>query len=184
MNACGSVSRKHVRGYPELVPDLFVSVPAAPYETGSLQPDPGVQSDDDLFHMLQLTQSIHPVARHQACQVQYPFQNFVVTCLPCYHVLMIASFKDGATEDLFNGVNSKRARKACPRSLWVVVSRKLDQLDSVLFLDELKVPPGNRLEALRGNRRGQYSIRINAQYRICFAWSGTGPRDVEVTDYH
>ena len=97
---------------------------------------------------------------------------------------MIESFRDGATEDLFNGVNSKRARKACPRSLWVVVSRKLDQLDSVLLLDELKVPPGNRLELLRGSRRGQYSIRINEQYRICFAWGETGPRDVEVTDYH
>lgn len=97
---------------------------------------------------------------------------------------MIVSFRDGATEDLFNGVNSKRARKACPRSLWVVASRKLDQLDSVLLLDELSVPPGNHLEALRGKRRGQYSIRINEQYRICFAWGETGPRDVEVTDYH
>ncbi len=97
---------------------------------------------------------------------------------------MIASFKDGATEDLFNGVNSKNARKACPRSLWAVLSRKLDQLDSVQTLDELKIPPGNHLEMLRGNRRGQYSIRINDQYRICFVWSKNGPGDVEVTDYH
>jgi proteic killer suppression protein len=97
---------------------------------------------------------------------------------------MVASFKDGATEDLFNGVNSKRARKACPRSLWTVASRKLDQLDSVQSLDELKVPPGNHLEPLRGDRRGQYSIRINEQYRICFAWGEHGPQDVEVTDYH
>ena len=97
---------------------------------------------------------------------------------------MIASFKDGATEDLFNGVNSKLARKACPRSLWVVVSRKLDQLDSVQTLEELKVPPGNRLETLRGNRRGQYSIRINDQYRICFLWEEQRPAEVEVTDYH
>ena len=97
---------------------------------------------------------------------------------------MIASFKDGATEDLFNGVNSKRARNACPRSLWKVVIRKLDQLDSIQILDELKVPPGNHLERLRGNRRGQYSIRINEQYRICFSWGEVGPEDVEVTDYH
>jgi len=97
---------------------------------------------------------------------------------------MIASFKDGATEDLFNGVNSKRARKFCPRSLWLMASRKLDLLDSVHSLDELKVPPGNHLESLRGNRRGQYSIRINEQYRICFAWGENGPGDVEVTDYH
>ena len=97
---------------------------------------------------------------------------------------MIASFKDGATEDLFNGVNSKRARKTCPRSIWQVASRKLDLLDSAKSLDELKVPPGNHLESLRGNRRGQYSIRINEQYRICFAWGKNGPEDVEVTDYH
>ena len=97
---------------------------------------------------------------------------------------MIVSFRDDATEDLFNGVNSKRARNACPRSLWKVALRKLDQLDSVQSLDELKVPPGNHLEALRGNRRGQYSIRINEQYRICFSWGETGPKDVEVTDYH
>jgi len=97
---------------------------------------------------------------------------------------MIVSFKDGAAEDLFNGVNSKRARKACPRTLWRLVSRKLDQLDSVQSLEELKVPPGNHLEALLGKRRGQYSIRINEQYRICFAWAENGPEDIEVTDYH
>jgi proteic killer suppression protein len=99
-------------------------------------------------------------------------------------VYMIASFKDGATEDLFNEINSKSARKACPRSLWKVASRKLDQLDSVQSLDELKVLPGNHLEPLRGNRRDQHSIRINEQYRICFIWSEVGPKDVEVTDYH
>jgi proteic killer suppression protein len=98
--------------------------------------------------------------------------------------VMISSFKDGATEDLYNGINSKRARKACPRSLWKVLSRKLDQLDSVKFLEELKVPPGNHLELLSGNRKGQYSIRINEQYRICFIWGKAGPGDVEVTDYH
>ena len=104
--------------------------------------------------------------------------------MPYYHVLVIASFKDSATEDLLNGVNSKRARKTCPRSIWLVASRKLDLLDSVKSLDELKVPPENQLEALRGNRRGQYSIRINEQSRICFAWGKNGPEDVEVTDYH
>ena len=62
--------------------------------------------------------------------------------------------------------------------------RKLDQLDSVLLLDELRVPPGNRLEALSGNRQGQYSIRIDDQYRICFRWTETGPTDVDITDYH
>lgn len=97
---------------------------------------------------------------------------------------MIESFHDRATEDIFNGVNSKHARKSCPRGLWGIVSRKLDQLDSVQSLEELKVPPGNRLEALAGDRKGQYSIRINEQYRICFAWGEHGPRNVEIADYH
>jgi len=97
---------------------------------------------------------------------------------------MITSFKDKATEDVFNGVSSKEARKSCPRTLWKVAARKLDQLDSVTTLDELRVPPGNRLEALSRNRKGQHSIRINDQYRICFIWSDAGPAQVEITDYH
>jgi proteic killer suppression protein len=97
---------------------------------------------------------------------------------------MIESFGDRATEDIFNGVNSKNARKSCPPKLWPIATRKLDQLDSVQSLDELKVPPGNRLEALIGDRKGQYSIRINEQYRICFFWCESGPGRVEITDYH
>jgi proteic killer suppression protein len=97
---------------------------------------------------------------------------------------MIESFRDRSSEDIFNGVNSKGARKSCPEKLWKIVTRKLDQLDSVQSLEELKVPPGNRLEALAGNRKGQYSIRINEQYRICFVWGESGPSEVEVTDYH
>lgn len=97
---------------------------------------------------------------------------------------MIESFHDQSTEDIFNGVNSRVARKTCPQKLWPIAMRKLDQLDSVQSLEELKVPPGNRLEALSGDRKGQYSIRINEQYRICFCWGETGPSRVEVTDYH
>jgi len=97
---------------------------------------------------------------------------------------MIVSFRDQASEDIFNGFNSKVARKSCPRTLWRVAARKLDQLDSVLLLEELKIPPGNRLENLSGDRKGEYSIRINEQYRICFMWRETGPYDVEITDYH
>ena len=81
---------------------------------------------------------------------------------------MIESFKDQASEDIFNGINSKAARKSCPQTLWQVAARKLDQLDSVQSLEELKVPPGNRLESLSGDRVSEYSIRINEQYRICF----------------
>lgn len=97
---------------------------------------------------------------------------------------MIQSFKNSATEDIFNGDNTKSARKLCPRSLWNVATRKLDQLDSVERLDDLRIPPGNRLEALRANRVGQYSIRINKQYRICFRWTEIGPSEVEIVDYH
>ena len=71
-----------------------------------------------------------------------------------------------------------------PRELWRTASRKLDQLDSAMSLVDLRVPPGNRLEALRGDRRGEYSIRINDQYRVCFRWTERGPADVQVTDYH
>ncbi len=97
---------------------------------------------------------------------------------------MIVSFKDKATEDIFNGISSRVARKSCPQAIWRVAAQKLDQLDSVESLDELKVPPSNRLEPLSGNRKGQYSIRINNQYRICFKWGKFGPNEVEITDYH
>jgi proteic killer suppression protein len=97
---------------------------------------------------------------------------------------MIVSFRNSATEDIFDGKASKSARKLLPPNLWRVCSKKLDQLDSVAVLDELRVPPGNRLELLSGNRKGQYSIRINEQYRICFSWTDSGPNLVEITDYH
>ena len=97
---------------------------------------------------------------------------------------MIESFKGKATEDVFNGRASRIARKVCPQVIWRVAARKLDQLDSVISLDELKIPPGNRLESLFGDRKGQYSIRINEQFRICFIWGKSGPIDVEITDYH
>jgi len=97
---------------------------------------------------------------------------------------MIQSFKDAATEDVFNGKNTKEARKAFPVALWKAGIRKLDQLDSVTALQELAIPPGNQLEPLKGNRRGQHSIRINEQYRICFTWTSLGPDEVEIVDYH
>jgi toxin HigB-1 len=97
---------------------------------------------------------------------------------------MIQSFKNVATEDIFNGKTTKVALKICPKNIWNIVIRKLDQLDSVISIKDLRIPPGNRLESLSGNRKGQYSIRINDQYRICFKWSEKGPMDVEITDYH
>ena len=97
---------------------------------------------------------------------------------------MIVGFGNKGTQDIFNGQSTKAAKKACPKSLWHVARRKLDQLDSVTRLHELRIPPGNRLEALSGNRKGQYSIRINVQYRTCFAWTDAGPANVEIVDYH
>ena len=89
-----------------------------------------------------------------------------------------------ATEDIFNGISSKKSRKVCPDSILRIAVRKLDQLDSVISIDELNVPPGNRLESLSGNRKEEFSIRINNQFRICFKWCESGPFDVEITDYH
>ena len=97
---------------------------------------------------------------------------------------MIQSFKNAGTEDIFNGRRTQAARRTCPQSLWKIATRKLDQLDSVIALHELQIPPGNRLEALKGDRQGQYSVRINDQYRICFRWTDTGPAEVEIVDYH
>ncbi|MBK9214971.1 MAG: type II toxin-antitoxin system RelE/ParE family toxin [Chloracidobacterium sp.] len=97
---------------------------------------------------------------------------------------MIRSFADRATEDIFDGRNSAEARRALPRDLWKLAGRKLDQINVAVALDDLKVPPGNRLEALRGDRRGQYSIRINDQYRICFQWDEGEAIAVEIADYH
>jgi len=97
---------------------------------------------------------------------------------------VIRTFKDRGTEDIFNGQNTKEARRRCPRALWAVAARKLDQLDSVLELDELRIPPGNRLEHLSGDRTGQVSIRINEQYRVCFEWTDSGPDKIEIVDYH
>ena len=84
---------------------------------------------------------------------------------------MIQSFKHEAAEAVFNGKSTKAARKICPERLWKIAARKLEQLDSAAVLEDLRVPPGNRLEMLAGDRQGQYSIRINDQYRICFRWT-------------
>ena len=97
---------------------------------------------------------------------------------------MIRTFKHPGVEDIFNGINSPTARRICPQNLWKIAVRRLDLLDSVSALQELRIPPGNRLEALGGDRKGQYSIRINNQYRICFFWTEQGPDQVEIVDYH
>ena len=92
---------------------------------------------------------------------------------------MIQSFHCKDTSALFEG---KRPRSF--RAFAVVAERKLAQLDAAQTLDFLRAPPGNRLEALRGDRAGQHSIRINDQWRVCFVWADSGPFDVEIVDYH
>jgi proteic killer suppression protein len=97
---------------------------------------------------------------------------------------MIRSFKNKGAEDVFKGSNSRDARNSCPRDLWKVAVRKLDMLDAAGTLNDLRVPPGNRLETLSGDREGHYAIRINDQFRICFVWRDGQPDDVEIVDYH
>jgi toxin HigB-1 len=94
------------------------------------------------------------------------------------------TFADRGTEDLYNGITSNAARKVVPASLRQRALDKLTLLASAAALVDLRIPPGNRLEALRGDRAGQHSIRINEKYRICFRWTDGGPADVEVVDYH
>jgi len=97
---------------------------------------------------------------------------------------VIKAFHDKGTEDVFDRKNSKEARSVCPENIRSVARRKLDQLNAVISLNSLRIPPGNRLEAQKGSRAGQHSIRINDQFRICFIWSDDGPDRVEITDYH
>lgn len=97
---------------------------------------------------------------------------------------MIRSFHDRGTEDIFNRRPTKAARRTCPEQAWRIAQRKLDQLNAAVSLASLRIPPGNRLEALREERSGQHSIRINDQYRICFIWTEQGPERVEIADYH
>jgi toxin HigB-1 len=97
---------------------------------------------------------------------------------------VVLSFRDAGTEDIFNCVDSNRARKVCPTLLWKVARRKLEWLDSAALLQDLRIPPSNQLEALHRDRIGQHSIRINDQYRVCFVWTTAGPDQVEIVDYH
>lgn len=93
---------------------------------------------------------------------------------------MIQGFSDADTDVLFSGGPCPARRKP----FMAIALRKLDMLDAAVKLADLRSPPGNRLEALKGDRRGQHSIRINRQWRICFHWTPNGPEDVEIVDYH
>jgi len=93
---------------------------------------------------------------------------------------MIQSFSDKETAAVFAGYVVRQL----PQTMQQVARRKLKQLDAARLLDELKIPPGNRLETLKGNRKGQWSIRINDQWRICFVWNNGDAEDVQIVDYH
>jgi proteic killer suppression protein len=92
---------------------------------------------------------------------------------------MIQSFRDGGTRRFYDG---QRVRQF--DGIKKAAVRKLDMLNAAVNLNDLRSPPGNRLEALAGDRVGQHSIRINDQYRVCFEWTDQGPANVEITDYH
>lgn len=85
---------------------------------------------------------------------------------------------------MFHGRNSKAARSTCPREIWSIARRKLDYLKEAETLADLRVPPGNKLQRLAGDRDGEHSVRINDQYRICFVWTQRGPARVVIDDYH
>ncbi len=93
--------------------------------------------------------------------------------------LMIQSFRCDDTQALFTTGTCRRFM-----AITMVATRKLQQLDAAATLDFLRSPPGNRLEALKGGRKGQYSIRLNDQWRVCFVWTAAGPEQVEIVDYH
>ena len=97
---------------------------------------------------------------------------------------MIKSFRDRGTEDVFNNRPSRAARRACPEQIWRIARRKLEQIDSVEDVRLLAIPPANRLEALKGDRKGFHSIRVNEQYRVVFRWTAAGAEEVEIVDYH
>jgi proteic killer suppression protein len=97
---------------------------------------------------------------------------------------MILDFADEATEDIFHGRRTKAARRCLPIELWATAQRKLDRLNRAREPRDLTDPPGNRLEALKGNFAGFFSIRINDQYRIVFRFEHSDAREVQIVDYH
>lgn len=97
---------------------------------------------------------------------------------------MIRSFENRGTEDVFNGRDTKGARRICPVVLWPRARRRLSQLEYAASLDDLALPSSNRLHSLKGDRKGQHSISINTVYRVGFRWTPAGPEQVEILDYH
>ena len=97
---------------------------------------------------------------------------------------VIRSFRNRGTAAVFDGKDTRAARRVCPEALWRVARRKPDQLNAATSRHSLRFPPGNRWEKLERDRAGQDAIRINDQYRICYVWTSDGPTRVEIVDYH
>jgi proteic killer suppression protein len=115
--------------------------------------------------------------RERSSSTSKPLRRYVSRVMS--RVMGIQSFRCADTRELFEtGVNRRF------RSIASVAKRKLDYLDAAAALLDLSRPPGNRLEALKGDRAGQHSVRVNDQWRICFVWTSAGPEDVEIVDYH
>ena len=121
-----------------------------------------------------------PFSLHQ-CMIARPDPFFTLTddVIRCNVINMIKSFKCKDTENLFDDLPVKRFR-----SISRVARIKLEVLNAAVSLNSLRVPPGNRLEQLKGSRKGQYSIRVNDQWRICFVWQDESAFEVEIIDYH
>lgn len=117
-------------------------------------------------------------------QTEWWSDTFIDTSRRIGGAPMIISFHDRGTDYIFNGIDSKVARRTCPAAIWSVARRKLNQINQAVTLDDLRAPSSNHLEALRRDRLGVHSIRINEQYRVCFRWTPTGATEVEVADYH
>ena len=96
---------------------------------------------------------------------------------------MLVTFKSQAEQDIYDGISSKQSRRV-PLELHGKIRRLFDQLDAAAEIDDLRVPPGNRLEKLKGRLDGKWSVRINVQWRIIFSWDEQGAHEVEVIDYH
>ena len=125
----------------------------------------------------------NPVVGPPVGEVTLTMLASVTTCVinaSRYHVTVLRSFKDRDTEAIWRRQRSRLLDGPTQRVAW----RKLALLDAAETLADLRVPPGNRLEKLRGDREGQHSIRISQQWRICFSWSEAGREDVEIVDYH
>ena len=97
---------------------------------------------------------------------------------------MIGSFGNQGTEDIFNGRETKASLRVCPDSIKKIAVRKLDMLEAAFVLSDLRIPPGNQLEKLKGNLKNLYSIRINDQFRITFTWQNDQAMAVKIVDYH